>query len=119
MDELFKELEAWGCNIQDALFNVMGDKEFYQELLRRFLKDPSIEELDKAVCRGDISVVIKASHEIKGTTATLGLLPLNQEISKFLDIIRNEDVDTIRLQEIYSNVGKQFYICRAILEKIS
>ena len=119
MDELFKELEAWGCNIQDALFNVMGDKEFYQKLLKRFLEDPSVEELDKAVYRGDLSAAIRASHEIKGTTATLGLVPLNQEISKFLDMIRSEDVDAIRLQEIYSNVGRQFYTCRTILEKIS
>ena len=101
------------------MFNVMGDKEFYQKLLKRFLEDPSVEELDKAVYRGDLSAAIRASHEIKGTTATLGLVPLNQEISKFLDMIRSEDVDAIRLQEIYSNVGKQFYICRAILEKIS
>ena len=119
MDELFKELEDWGCNIQDALFNVMGDREFYQELLRRFLKDPSVDELKMAVSNGDLSAAIQASHEIKGTTATLGLLPLNQEISNFLDAIRNEDVDAIRLQEMYSNVGKQFYTCRTILEKIS
>ena len=115
MCRLLKELEDWGCNTQTALFNVMGDKDFYRELLKRFLKDPSVNDLRQAVRKGDLSTAINASHEIKGTTAILGLDPLNYEVSNFLDVIRDGKINRDQLQSKYRPVEKQLTICYGIL----
>lgn len=115
MCSLLNELENWGCNTQKALFNVMGDRDFYRDLLKRFLKDPSVDHLRQAVRDGDLPTAIQASHEIKGTTATLGLDPLHQEISNFLDMIRDGNVNQDQLRMKYKPVEKQLTICYGIL----
>ena len=117
MCSLLGKLENWGCDTRKALFNMLGDREFYYELLKKFRYDASTDALQKAVAAGDVAVAVKLSHELKGTTATLCLDPLNREISHLLDIIRDGNVNSNQMMHYYIPVEKQLSTFYKIFEE--
>ncbi|MDO4273103.1 MAG: Hpt domain-containing protein [Eubacteriales bacterium] len=65
------------------------------KFLKKFVSDPTYEELRTAIENQDFSTVERAAHTLKGVAGNLGfqkLFYINQEI---VDAVRNDNVDKI------------------------
>ena len=117
MPDMINRLKASGCDIEIGLTQAMYDLRFYRQLLMKFVKDPSIAILDQAVEEGSVSQAIESAHELKGTTATLGLTPVNREISHFLDSIRDSaDITEEDMKNKYQRVDKEIQHILALIQ---
>lgn len=88
---LEKSLRQWGASPEDALRRLLGDHEFYKKLLGDFLNSHEFRELDEAVREGDTSKAFMAAHSLKGASATLGLIPLTDSLSRIVEDLRGRD----------------------------
>ena len=117
MSDIINKLKASGCDIESGLTQAMHDRIFYRKLLMKFVRDPSIAILGQAVEEGSIPQAIESAHELKGTTATLGLTPVNREISCFLDSIRDSaDITEEDMKNKYQRVDKEIQHILALIQ---
>jgi HPt (histidine-containing phosphotransfer) domain-containing protein len=74
-----------------------------------------IEKLGSAVAAGDSRVVEQQAHKIKDASASLGGMSLEQ-VAYGMELAGKAG-DAKKLQELMSQLAKQFEILRAFLEK--
>ena len=99
--DLLEELKENGCDTQDGLNRLMGNKAIYEKLLKK--APASIEPLNVQQCldSGDITKSIEASHTVKGITGNLSLTPLYTAYSKITDLLRADNLEEAR--QLYKN----------------
>jgi len=71
-------LKGIPLNLEIALSRFDGDKEFFMEMLQKFLNyaPERLQILDEAVKKGDAKVLEKEAHSIKGAAGNLGAKPI-------------------------------------------
>jgi PAS domain S-box-containing protein len=74
-------LDLPGVDVASALDRLGGDHPLYHRLLANLLRewDDAFTALDAAAERGDLITVRRTAHTLKGSSATLGVLPLATE----------------------------------------
>lgn len=62
----------------EAIGNLGGDRSLYAQVAQVFLDDlaPQLDKLGNALAAGDFGTGRRIAHTIKGSAATLGVLPL-------------------------------------------
>ena len=88
MNELLQSLEHWGADTNGALRRVIGDIQFYEQLLRAFSADPSLQELRTAAEQTHYEEAFRMAHSLKGAAANLGLTPLATALTNIVEDLR-------------------------------
>ena len=72
-----------------------GNSALYEKYLLKFKEDTHYEEAMKANENGDLEILLKEAHTLKGVAGTLGLLDVYQSCSDIVTALRSEQVDEI------------------------
>jgi len=82
-DEIWKvynRLLKWGCDIPAARERFLEDDELYLKCLVRFRESPAYGKLKKYIALGDYTSAYEIAHLMKGTSATLEIIPVLERI---------------------------------------
>lgn len=109
MKQIIEMLKTWGADINGAMGRFLDDEDFYVDCLHRFMSDANVSMLKKAVDASDRGNIFEASHSLKGTTGTLGLVPLYDKVSILVEDSRSELKDTVKQDyEAFDSVYQEF-----------
>ena len=86
--DIQKLSEETGCNLQAALGRLNGMEALYGRLLKKFIDDPTFQELERSgKGRGSEAIETKA-HTLKGTAANLGFDSLSEKSHEIVCAVR-------------------------------
>lgn len=86
--DIQKLSEETGCNLQAALGRLNGMEALYGRLLKKFIDDPTFQELKEAVKAEDLKAIETKAHTLKGTAANLGLDSLSEKSHEIVCAVR-------------------------------
>ena len=86
--KLEKSLKYWGALPEKAVMRLLGDHEFYYKMLKSFLASREFDDIENAIRKNDRHELFMAAHSLKGASATLGLVPLTNAISRVVEDVR-------------------------------
>lgn len=98
MKALTKDLEKWGCDVENALARMADDEEFYEDCLKMFVDDENFEKLGEAIETGDYKAAFDYAHTLKGVAANLGLTPIFDKTSEIVEPLRADDYSDLENQ---------------------
>ena len=85
---MISRLEAWGCNVQEALERFVDDKDLYVMCMNLFVEDASFEALGAAIQSQNYEAAFEAAHTLKGVAGNVSAGPLFQTIESLTDKLR-------------------------------
>jgi len=95
VNKLFVELEAWGCNIDEAMDRLLDDKEIFLRFLFQFIEDEKFVELEQAIHENNREKAFECGHALKGVAGNLSLKPIYYTTSLLVEALRNEDTNKL------------------------
>ena len=107
--KLEKSLKYWGALPEKAVMRLLGDHEFYYKMLKSFLASREFDDIENAIRKNDRHELFMAAHSLKGASATLGLVPLTNAISRVVEDVRpgseiperlDLDIENLRVEKL-------------------
>jgi len=111
---MISSLEAWGCNVQEALERFVDDKELYIMCMNLFVNDASFGALGDAIKSKNYKAAFEAAHTLKGVAGNVGAGPLYEIVGSLTDRLRADDY--AGLESDYQKIMGYKEELRAILE---
>lgn len=88
-EQLLKSLAELGCDLESTLNETfMGNGAFYARMFKKLATNTALARMRAAFDAGDAAEFFKASHELKGVYASLGLKPLFGPCSEMVETAR-------------------------------
>ncbi len=106
MSALLNELAAWGCDIDSALPRFSHKEDFYARCFKRFVVEPSLDDLGQALNNKDADTAFHHAQTLKNLTANLGLTPLYDIVVRIVDPLRLGKYDD-HMQEDYRQLIRE------------
>ncbi len=88
MSKLIDNLTDYGCNVKEAMSRFLNNEAFYEKCFHKFVEDKSFNKLTEAVAAGDTRACFEAAHDLKGTSANMGITPVNTLIVEIVEEFR-------------------------------
>lgn len=110
-----KELEDWGVGFAEALERFMGNEDLMEKFLVKFLNDPNMELLQKALQDRDVKEAFKACHALKGVAGNLSLNGFLQEVKDLTEILRADSLEGAAA--LFDKIRPKYDALIAILKK--
>ena len=88
---MVSKLEAWGCNVQDALERFVGDVDLYVMCMNLFIEDASFEALGGAIQSKNFEAAFEAAHTLKGVAGNVSAGPLFEMIESLTGKLRENN----------------------------
>lgn len=108
MSERMEQLVKWGAVCDEAIARMMGDREFYEGLLDKFYQQEEWKELEERLRLHSYREAFRVAHDIKGVTATLGLVPLTDTVSAVVEDLREPSMTAERETRLQADVSGFF-----------
>ena len=67
---------------------MMGNQKLVEKFVRKFLDDPTYEQIKEAVDKMDYDEILRTTHTMKGIASNLEFTHLQQKSAKAVDMIR-------------------------------
>ncbi len=93
MCQIIEKLIARGVPYDEVMERFVNDQNFYFDYLHQFTQDEYIILLEQALEQSELEDAFKAAHTLKGLMANLGLLPLVDELSPLVELLRAESLE--------------------------
>lgn len=109
MQDVMMRLKDWGCNVDEALERMAGDREFFLSLLEDLLKESLFSKLGEDLHRGDVRGAFEKAHTLKGVLGNFSLQPMYTEICQIVEILRSGTLEGAaahyeRLMKLYGEL---------------
>ena len=69
---------------------MMGNQKLVEKFVRKFLDDPTYEQIKEAVDKMDYDEILRTTHTMKGIASNLEFTHLQQKSAKAVDMIEKE-----------------------------
>ncbi|WP_029320358.1 Hpt domain-containing protein [Butyrivibrio sp. AE3004] len=89
-DNKIEALNNWGADASSAVKRMLGDTDFYLNLIDMFLTNNDWEELSRLISEKKYKEAFVVSHRMKGSCADLSLTPLYNALCEVTDDLRND-----------------------------
>lgn len=102
-------------NYENVSSRMMGNQKLVEKFVRKFLNDPTYEQIKEAAAKVDYDEILRTTHTMKGIASNLEFTHLQEKSAKAVDMIRagkQEDVlpviDEIEkeYQKVVENIQK-------------
>ncbi len=108
--------EKIGQDYNEMLDRMVGKKELLMKFLKKYPNDPSFEMLEQAVATGNLEQIFRAAHTLKGVASNLGLKPVVDIVSPFVETTRGGSSDGV--EETFSEIKKAHREVLAMIENV-
>jgi chemotaxis protein histidine kinase CheA len=85
---MISKIEAWGCNVQEALERFVDDADLYIMCMNLFVGDASFASLGEAIKSQNYEAAFEAAHTLKGVAGNVSAGPLYEIIESLTDKLR-------------------------------
>ena len=92
MSMLIERLTDYGCHVKEAMGRFLDDEDFYEMCFHKFIADKSFDRLSEAVAAGDAGACFEAAHDLKGTSANMGITPINRLVVEIVEEFRQGNI---------------------------
>lgn len=114
----FKEIfEEYGADYQSTMERFMGNEALYLKFLDMLFEDENLHKLGESVAGGHLEEAFEAVHTLKGVTANMGLLPLNNAVCDMVEPLRKKEVGEDYLT-MYQNIENEFKRADRLRERL-
>lgn len=117
--ELKQELIDWGVNWEEVKERLVGNEDLVEKFILKFLKDPSMDRLQKGLESGELEEAFQGAHALKGVASNLALEGngfLN-DVLEITEILRPRTLGNSR--EVYDRIKPRYDDLISILKKYS
>lgn len=97
MPEYLQKLKEYGADVDGALNRFAGDADLYKECVAMFMTDTEFDNLKRAGNDNNYADCFNAGHTLKGVCGNLGLLPLYEQLSILIELLRAEKYQDVTL----------------------
>lgn len=105
---LLERLKLVGVETEHSLERFAGNKALYTKFLRKFLNDPNLAALKEALDLNQYDNAQICAHTLKGVSANLGMDELSQTCHTIVLMLRNNQQDKEKLQELFQKLSEQY-----------
>lgn len=104
----FSLLKQAGIDTDSAVKRFMGNEALYAKMLKKFLEEPTYENLVRAVSEGNGKAALEASHTLKGICGNLAMDKLYELFTQQVVLMRADKWDEAygMMAEITENYTK-------------
>ena len=88
MADTLELLRENGFDVENALRRVMGKKEYYYKILKKFPDDKSYEKLRSGLAEGDVRKAFEGAHTLKGISGNAGITPVYAAVQPVVELLR-------------------------------
>jgi HPt (histidine-containing phosphotransfer) domain-containing protein len=88
MDNLLRDLDDWGCDIDGAMERFLGETDLYENCLETVAEDNAFIALGEALKDGNATEAFEQAHTLKGVLANLGLTPMYDIVVQLVEPLR-------------------------------
>lgn len=110
---LMRRLKSYGADTEGIAERFMGDSEFYESCLKKFIADKNFAMLGQAIANNEYHAAFVSAHALKGLSANMGLTPLFDAIYIIVEALRTENTDELESQ--YADIMTQYDIVKGML----
>lgn len=75
-------------NYENVSNRMMGNQKLVEKFVRKFLDDPTYDQIKEAVAKMDYDEILRTTHTMKGIASNLEFTYLQQKSAKAVDMIR-------------------------------
>lgn len=102
-------LEGYGFDVDGAMKRFLNNEVLYKKCLKKFLDDPSYDNLKSAFEDGNCNEAFKAAHTMKGFVSNLGINKLYEFLIPMVEKLRNQDIGIDTEMETLDGLYKETY----------
>lgn len=103
MSALTDKLSAYGCDLEHAMERFLNDEDFYGRCFEKFLSAQAFEQLGEALAAGDAQAAFSHAHDLKGTSANMGVTPVYDLAVELVNPLRKGEIPA-NAQELYGKI---------------
>lgn len=113
---LIEDIALVGADTEDALTRFMDNSALYERMLKKLPKVVEETPVMPYVESGDLDTALSNAHTLKGVVGNLSLMPLYNNYTEMVNLIRDEKMDaakallakTIKIQEDFLDCIKKY-----------
>ena len=99
MEEKVMNIQEFYASIDENYENVssrmMGNQKLVEKFVRKFLDDPTYQQIEEAVEKMGYEEILRTTHTMKGIASNLEFTHLQQKSAKAVDMIRAGQQDEV------------------------
>lgn len=95
---LLESMQSCGVDTEVTLRRFAGNTALLERFVRKFPSDPTFTSLADALPGGDIELIERLAHTLKGTSANLGYQALSDQCAAMVNAVREgqrKDLDVL------------------------
>ena len=101
-------------NYENVSNRMMGNQKLVEKFVRKFLDDPTYEQIKEAVNKMDYDEILRTTHTMKGIASNLEFTRLQQKSAKAVDMIRAGQREEVL--PVISEIEKEY---QKVIEQIT
>lgn len=106
---LIDQLTKYGADIEGIQTRFAGDEELYAKCFELLLSDTNFQTLGDNIAEADYHAAFKSAHALKGVIGNMGLTPLYNMVSDFVEDLRSEAAgDADAVSAAYLSIMKEY-----------
>jgi HPt (histidine-containing phosphotransfer) domain-containing protein len=86
-----RNLEKFGADTKTGLSRCMGNADFYIELVKMAVDDPSFSNLAAAIAQNNLKTAFELAHALKGVYGNIALTPVYEPMCELTELLRNRE----------------------------
>lgn len=89
------ELKSAGINYEEGLKRFSNKAELYQKYLKKFLEDPTMEQLTAFLAQQNYEEAFRCAHSLKGMSGNLSLSKFYKCDCALVEALRHHQLESI------------------------
>lgn len=103
-----KYLEELGVDFTITIPRFLDREDFYLRMLKKFIDEPYIKDIEKGLESGDYEAAFRACHSLKGVSVNLGLDRLYEKTLPLTEELREAPYNPERIWSYFAIVKQSF-----------
>lgn len=91
------QLSKAGVSATEGIARFNGDKELYEETLKKFPNDDNYSKMCDAIEADDVTAAFRAAHSLKGVAGNLSMNRLFEDIVPMVEILRAGSMEQVEM----------------------
>lgn len=119
--ELKEQLKNVGVDVDTGLKRFMNNEALYMKFLNKFLTEPTYEQLQECIQKGDYPEAFRQAHTLKGVSANLSLTLLADSVARLVELLRNCENPTeevaVKAKEYMDEITEKYLEVSSVLKE--
>lgn len=108
--------KSHGINYEEGLKRFLGQEDLYHEILKVFIQENTMHDLEVAMKEEDYESAYRAAHTLKGEAGNLSLDWLYHSTCEFVEALKRKDIESA--VKVYPKLVKYYTLVYNTIKKL-